>query len=343
MHIKYTKGQFISFKLLKEKIHSGELEIDIYGEDEVEFDGQVLRYGGKDYPCPRFRAAIVAGWFEPTSAYTLAPPADRAGGALPAPARRPQLAVADDERTVGFATKEARDKGSNHNSAAVSSRAVLADSSDGVVISRVRTAAHQRTVLDSRTNVTQEINRLDNTPVKVTPAKHHATGDVQQALAGDDLEDILPNAASTGKPTPKRAENSDAAARAEAARKARLASISSTQKAPAPIPEEVGALEEEVGADDDMGDLFGDLIDSPAPESASGEVEVGEEVDAETVKARLAMVRLAVPGFEWDLTAPPKTRIKLALEKRSDPLYFNAILAVETDAVKAQLTARLRA
>jgi hypothetical protein len=58
---------------------------------------------------------------------------------------------------------------------------------------------------------------------------------------------------------------------------------------------------------------------------------------------KIAMIRLAVPNFNWDLTRQWKARVKDAVEKHGgDPLYLTGILAVETDTVKEHINEALR-
>lgn len=85
----------------------------------------------------------------------------------------------------------------------------------GVPVMRFKTSAVQKTVLDSEAKVMSEIKRLENQSVKVEklvkPATHaegediksrkgDASGDVAEARSGMELEELLPDAISTGKP-----------------------------------------------------------------------------------------------------------------------------------------------
>lgn len=333
MDIQFTRGNFITLRAAK-KVHLGAVEVDVYEGDELEYDGQTLKLGGKEYNVPNLRAGIRAGWFVAEDAYAAAPKVAVASAAptLSDKLRRPVQTIEDDERQVGFATKIARDKASGTPVASP----VASD--EGVPVGKVRIAAHQRTVLTDSSSVSQEISRLDNMTAKVTRAPV-ATGDVQEAAAGDELEDILPDVPSAGKPAPGRAgeghDGMTAEERADAARRARLASVASAPAAPPVAPDEVAAVAEaaETSADD-VADLFGDLVSDPDSDADTSGMDAA--------RARMALAKLAVPGFEWDLSAPWRTRVKTALSRRDDPVYLNAIMAVETDTVKRHVAEGLK-
>jgi len=333
MDIQFTRGNFITLRAAK-KVHLGAVEVDVYEGDKFEYDGQTLRIGGKDYNVPNLRAGIRAGWFVPDGTAPAAAP--KAPAAAPTTLsdklRRPVQTIEDDERQVGFATKTARDRASG------TPAVPPAASDEGVPVGKVRIAAHQRTVLTDSSSVSQEISRLDNMTAKVTRAPV-ATGDVQEAAAGDELEDILPDVPSAGKPAPGRAgdghDGMTAEERADAARRARLASVAVAPAAPPVAPDEVSAVAEAAeSSPDDVADLFGDLVTDPDSEADTSGMDAA--------KARMALAKLAVPGFDWDLSAPWRTRVKTALSRRDDPVYMNAIMAVETDTVKRHVAEGLK-
>jgi hypothetical protein len=333
MTIQFTKGNYITLRAAK-KVHLGVIELDVYEGDEFEYDGQTLKLGGKEYNVPNLRAGIRAGWFVAEGAYT----AEETPSVTPVVAptvsdklRRPVQAVEDDERQVGFATRGARDR-----AAGVPKSAAASD--EGVPVGKVRIASHQRTVLTDSSAVSQEINRLDNLTAKVTSTPI-ATGDVQEAAAGESLEDILPNVPSTGRPTPGRAgdgqDGMTAEERADAARRARLASVASAPAAPPVDASEVAAVTAAAESDEaDVAGLFGDLLADPDADA--------DTADLNAAKARMALAKLAVPGFAWDLASPWRMRVKLGLAKREDPVYLNAIMAIETDTVKKHIAEGLK-
>lgn len=332
MDIQFTRGNFITLRAAK-KVHLGAVELDVYEGDQLEYDGQTLKFGGREYNVPNLRAGIRAGWFVAEGAYAAAPkaPAALAAPTLSDKLRRPVQTIEDDERQVGFATRDARDRATDVPKAAASD--------EGVPVGKVRIAAHQRTVLTDSSAVSQEISRLDNMTAKVTRAPV-ATGDVQEVAAGDDLEDILPDVPSTGRPAPGRAgdghDGMTPEERADAARRARLASVASAPEAPPAAASEVAAVAAAAEAEvNDVKDLFGDLLSDPEGDA--------DTAGLDAAKARMALAKMAVPGFEWDLAAPWRTRVKMGLARRDDPVYLNAVLAVETDTVKKHIADGLRA
>ena len=294
MDIRFTKGQFVTLRAAK-KVHLGSLARDIEEGDMVEYDGQTLRHSGEDLAVSNLRAAIRAGWFTTDDGVV----ADDSSEPEPeAPKRKVVSAIENDERFVGFATKDAKDRATAPKTP-TQKTASESNASEGVPVGKVRIPSHQRTVLDSATSATSEISKLDNLSA---PRKFPvATGDVQEALSGDDLEDLLPEAVSSHKPSP--GPDAEAAARAEANRQARLAS--------AQVVEEV----------------------EPAATDAA----------VSAAEARMAIVKMAVPDFSWDLNAHWRSRVKTALTYKDNPMWMNAILAVEIDSVKKHIAEALKA
>lgn len=333
MNVLFKKGTFYAFQSSK-TVHLGAIEKDLYEGDEFEYDGQTLKLGGAEYNLPNLRAGIRAGWFTPVGEVplTTATTAASQQSALSEKLRRPTQAIESDERQVGFATKAARD--ASVASREVSVSRVVSDASDeGVTVSRLSVASQQRTVLSDASAANREIRRLDNLTVKATPSV--------VASAGDELEELLPEAKSSGKPSPGIAGEGEAArvaasTRAEAAKASRLASLA---KAPPSKPvsrSEVTALSEAAEVEEDeVSSLFGDLLSDDAPEEAPAVMDAAQ--------SRMALAQMVVPGFSWDLTAAVADRVAAALSKKADPLYLNAILSVESDDVKGQIVEGLRA
>lgn len=106
--IQFKRGEFLAFRATT-KFHLGERQRDIWDGDEVEFDGQTLKYQGEAIGAPSIRGAIKAGW--------LVPVEDNVSRYIPKPANievRPAQAagrergsvlkiesIQDDEREVG--------------------------------------------------------------------------------------------------------------------------------------------------------------------------------------------------------------------------------------------------
>ena len=80
-----------------------------------------------------------------------------------------------------------------------------ANESEGHVVARFKTSAKSSAVQigkDDRSVVQSLDNKTSVDIEQVTVAKAVATGDVQEAIGGDSLEELLPEAASTGTPAP---------------------------------------------------------------------------------------------------------------------------------------------
>ena len=340
MEIQFTKGHFISLRAAK-KVHLGAIEMDVYEGDELEYDGQTLKMGGKEYNVPNLRAGIRAGWFTvdasvPRNAASPAVASAPKGDSTANNLRKGVSTIEDDERQVGFATQGARDRA---NTPVQAPTKAAASSDEGVAVGKVRFAAKQHTVLTDSSSVNSEISRLDNMSAPVS-RRAVATGDVQEAASGDELEDLLPELSSTGRPAAGPAgaghDGMTVEERADAAKRARLAAVAAAPAAPPVARAEVASLAAaSESAENDVENLFGDLTTDP-------------EADADTAglnaaQARMSLAKLAVPGFEWNLAAPWRTRVKTDLECRADPVYMNAIFAVETDTVKKHVAEGLKA
>lgn len=270
----------------------------------IEYDGQTLKYGGTSYNIGALRSAINrVGWFVPVE--------DTETRYVPQSAQVNvhKATSANEERgapmTIDTVVDENRHVGNVHKAITLTDSSA---SSDGEVVSKIKTAAHQRTVLTDSSQVSAAIHKLDNTPPPKAEAvkKAMATGDVQETMVGDDLEDILPEAESAGTPKPGVAGEGNyphltSEERAEAIRQARLAKMGKQEDAEA--------------------------VDTPA--------------DAALRAAKIAAIQAILPEFKWDMSTHWRTRVKNALAQRDNPQYLNAILAIEIEAVKKHVQAEL--
>jgi len=59
--IQFKRGEFLTFRATT-KFHLGEKQKDIWDGDEIEFDGQTVKYQGESFGAPSIRGAIKAGW-----------------------------------------------------------------------------------------------------------------------------------------------------------------------------------------------------------------------------------------------------------------------------------------
>lgn len=306
--IQFKVGQFQTFRATTQVSMPEVLNIPtgyISKDALIEYDGQTLKYGGSTYSVSQLRSAIKAGWFvveaDTTSTY------------VPQPAKVSihKAQAANEERgepmTVSTVVDEERDLGTI---ASIMGRDApkAAAPEDGEVVSKIKTAAKQRTVLKDGHEAAQAIRKLDNTPPPRAEAvkKAVASGDVQEAMTGEHLEEILPDAESAGTPEPGVAGEGDmphltAEERALALRDARMAKMAAATPAPAPTPEP-------------------EPVETPS--------------DKALREAKITALQAVIPDFEWDMDIHWRTRVKKALTYKDNPSFLNGIMAVEIDAVK---------
>ncbi len=209
MH-QYVKGEFQTFRSIT-KIHLGALSDNLLEGEEIDFDGFTMRRGGQDHALHSLRGAVKAGWLVPhqaPEARYIPQPAGvvvhKSDGVSDAEIDLSVSVDADDVNVGSLssirpdnapATHKASNAGVRHNQ----------NDSEGVVVARFKSSAKQGAVQIGRDD-RQVVKSLDNKSSvdveRVTAAKAVATGDVQKAIGGDTLEDLLPEAASAGTPAP---------------------------------------------------------------------------------------------------------------------------------------------
>lgn len=200
--IQFTKGEFQTFRVTTQ-VHLGRLERYLAKDDEIEFDGHTLKFEGAEHSIPQLRGAVLSGWLVPSS--------DTTSVYTPAPANitiRPAQAANIDNRGKAMPVVQAQDDNvvvGRVKTAETVDTANTAENADaGSSVAKISTPARQKTYVSDTSAAQSEINRLDNTPPP--KATKVATGDVETATAGDTLEEILPEAASTSTPTPTKSK-----------------------------------------------------------------------------------------------------------------------------------------
>ena len=199
--IKFTKGDFQTFRVTTQ-VHLGRLERNLAKDDEIEFDGHTLKYEGAEHSIPQLRGAVLSGWLVPSS--------DTTTTFKPAPAGitiRPAQAANIENRGKAMPVVHAQDDnvvvgrvGGTTDSETASVETSTSAAEVGSSVATISTPARQKTYVSDTSAAQSEINRLDNTPPP--QATKVATGDVETATAGNTLEDILPEAATTSTPAP---------------------------------------------------------------------------------------------------------------------------------------------
>ena len=200
------KGKFQSFRVVVEKISVGAIDGYLTQNEIVEYDGFNLKQGEKSVNVPSLSSAIKVGWLVPanSSVRSAAPvtagvkihKADGSGREIT------YKNVESEERQV-HTVEQTRIKRLAGNAPKRDSES----ESEGVVVSRVKTPTNFGKVEVGKDDHAI-IRNIENSGLKVerlANAKSHS-GDVSEAMAGDELEDILPDAASSGTPILKKAK-----------------------------------------------------------------------------------------------------------------------------------------
>lgn len=191
--MQFTKGNFVALRATT-KIHLGQIGEDILEDDVIEFDGQTLKMSGHEHKLSALKGAIKAGWFVPatdtTSKYVPKPAGVRIKTSLTQEdenAERAEMSVStinDEERVVGtIKTTEQVTNAEMEDQGAVS-------------VGTIKTQAKQKVNLADAQAVQKELSRLEKPVPRAEITKTaQATGDVQEAIEGDTLTELLPDAA----------------------------------------------------------------------------------------------------------------------------------------------------
>lgn len=196
--------QFQSYRVVH-KIHLGGVDQVLEVNSVVQFNGTTLKTeDGTEIKLSQPSAisgAIKVGWLVPVSSKETSFTPKAAGvqvhSAKATGEKRSQvnlMTVHDEEQNIGTRQEIRRTSSPEHQK--------QSSESDGVVVSRLKTSA-KAPPIEIGTEDRAVLAKLENQglPVeKVRVAK--PTGDVSEALAGDELEDILPNAVSSRRPAP---------------------------------------------------------------------------------------------------------------------------------------------
>ena len=329
----FTKGEFKSYTAVT-KVHLGAIETDLLEGETIQFDGTTMKRGSDEHDISVLVAAIKVGWLVPegeSGTYDPSPAGIKVHSATnrDAEAKRISVDIQDEERDMG-SIMDVRADGSPpvhvaSNAGQISEAAPTGvaqyNDDEGKVVGRMRTSAKSGPIKLDGTDrkVVAELDNKSRTVVEPVKKKAVATGDVQEARSGDNLEDLLPGAAAAQTPdvpTTGEGRGDESSTRARAV----TAKGSTT----------VG------GADD--GEVVASVSDKAEAKTEAPSADVEEAVRA----AKIEVVRQFVPGFEWDLKVNWNRRAKLAVEKYGNNLpVINAILSIETPAVRKGILERL--
>ena len=266
----FQPGNFKQYRATS-KVHLGAHQFDIPVDSIVEFDGNILKFGGMEYNVPAVRGAVNAGWLVPvadtTTGYTPQPagvkvrPAQAAGSD-----RGDQMTIepaSEEEQVVGDldSTKARREEARtasakatanpvpapqpeakpktprpapnvppvevvetseppveiDYDTPAQGQEVVTSSGQDAVAVGTIGTPPKQRTVVEDASSVDKAVRDIETRKPKASKTARTnadvqgepigktlpggATGDVSEVRTGDDLEELLPEAASTGSTT----------------------------------------------------------------------------------------------------------------------------------------------
>ena len=209
--MQYVKGTFQTYRSIT-KIHLGALQDNLLEGEEVDFDGFTMRRGGQDHALHSLRGAIKAGWLvpqeSPETKYVPQPAGVVVHKADGIGEDEIDLGVsvdADDVSVGSLQDVRPENAPKTHKAANAGERHEAESGSEGTVIARFKTSAKQGAVQIGKDD-RQVVQSLDNkTSVeieRVSAPTAVATGDVQEAIGGDSLEELLPDAATAGTPSP---------------------------------------------------------------------------------------------------------------------------------------------
>lgn len=342
----FQKGKFRPYRAIT-RIHLGAIEQSLEEGDTVEYDGQVMKWNGTEHSLATLRGAIQVGW--------LVPEGQKSAGYVPKPAG---VKIHDAESTgdsrgkareMGTALDEEKDLGNRKDirqgrvseGAPTGARVLTASEEkdigsttgvtesgqEGRIVGRFKSATKSGPIEVGKDD-RRVVSSLDNKNTVEVERVARATGDVQETMVGDELEDVLPEATHASRPRPGVAgegtteTGEERARRLAVERKARL--VRSDEQNNVTVTQSSSS----VGGSED-GVVVGNIKRATASE------DVVDDVPPEAiVQAKVDVIRQFVPGFEWDMSDHWRTRVKKALEFQENMPVLNAILSLETDAVK---------
>jgi hypothetical protein len=309
----FERGTFrdyrVTFKLHIPPVAAGKPETDLTEGSVIQYDGYTfIKDDEKWHGYPQLQSAIKRGWLVPADAeYVEETEVEEAPSRVAPPAR---VATMSTDHNVVAKLKPTTTVGGGGVVATASARAqdfvgASAKASAGSIDDGAKTGV---TVKASSGSIPG--NYSDGDVVgKVGPRSNVK---VARTTVANEYEKAV---APAEDPEEKAARVAAARARAEAERAARKAAADKGNKDPLAAPKVT------VTPTDDV---------------------VAEPVDPKR-EAKLRLVREVLPQFDWDTSLHWMSRAKVAVQRyESDPVYLLGILAVESDAVRAEIQNRLK-
>jgi len=308
--IRFRKGEFVSLRA----IHDIRVTLDgepstIYKNDIIGYDGHTLMLDGSKFRISTLKGAVQKGWFVPPedteteyvaeSAIKSMRPADMTKANAKA-GDLSVITVQDEERVVGHYQGEKKPLRETSTL-----RVKKAASEDGVVVARMKNPSKNEFKVDGVTDIDRREKAIrGNIKEIIVP------GDQIVGLAGDNLDDVFPEAASSRDHYPEPGVAGEGASKKEEA--ARAAAERKKHR--------IAQAEGRPVADED--------------ESWVGKASTGKEREDSEEEAEVPeFIRTSV-GIDWDLSPHWRKRAKIACERygNSDQI-LESILEVEQEGV----------
>jgi hypothetical protein len=344
-------------------------------KEVILFDGKVIkREDGSEVKLPypsALNGAIKAGWLVPVESektkYVPQPAGVEVHQAQSTTEKREKvnvMTVQDEERDLGsrVAVRQDADQSSSQRvSQAAPTGVVEHDDSGGVVVGKLGSPKGEAIEIGKGDQALK--SKLDNAgPVKVQRVAR-ATGDVQEARVGDDLQDLLPDAASSETPEPGVFSNDgvQVSSAGSSVGGQDEGQVVSKVGEPRPVSKDLDRNTSALEAALRSWALKGQTWDGKPASLAEVQVmakSVLRTLDA--IRSELAALKAAPaeepdpekeaqdevldsPAFAWDTSLHWRTRLKTALDDHgNDPETLQAILVAEnSDGVKKGVQARL--
>jgi hypothetical protein len=300
----YAKGQFQSYRAIT-KIHLGAISDNLSEGEEIQYDGHVLKRGSDEHSLHSLRAAIKVGWLVPVGSPETKYVPQPAGVTVHRADGMDDSEISLDtvfETDVNVGTlDEVRPDAAPRTHRAIAAGQYNSD--EGKVVGKIKTSAKSDAVQIGRDD-RKVVATLDNKDGIDVERVAVATGDVQEARGGDELVDLLPDAATAGVPKS------------------------------GPSGEGSGDLSE------DRARAFTATGSSVIGGADDGRV-VGR-VGTSQNKDGLEFIQQFIPDFDWDMDVQWAKRVKIACEKYENiPAVLDYIRSVETETVRKHLDKRL--
>ena len=336
--IEFVQGEFQKFRATS-KIHIGQAATDIMEGSTVEFDGQTLKLGGKEYHVPAVRGGVTAGW--------LVPIEDNISRYIPKPAGvkvRPAQdtgAKADMAMPMAPATEEEQVVGTLGESQA--RRKSAAEGAAHPVQVRVTEEPPVEVTYEAPkpVPVAPKTAAVAHKPVTPTAPKSTAGTRVDMSVISDSDQnaDAVPVGRILKSPKMSTVISDGAQAAAEVRR------LDSKDGTSPPKVEFLAPKRSQTH----MTKADGEPIGQTHPTGATGDV--AEARSGESLEELLpgaassglpeATAPEVVTKFTWDLKAHWRNRVKGAMAHVNQPAILKYILAIESEAVQANIKAEL--